>query len=126
MVESDIRAKIIAAPAVSAIIGSGSNARMFNKNPIRTQTAAYLSYHRNMKTRDMVSQKDRFQIRAFSMDTLELETLCDAVINCLEGQRLLNGNQYYSNSLISQADGNEKLDDGFYWSIMTFEFKHTI
>lgn len=125
MIESDLRAKIIGDAAVSALIGSGSSARMYLKKPIRTPSQTYLTYHRQNKARDMVSEVNRFRIIAFSQDTLELENLCTAVINALEGETDLNGNEYFSNSFLSQTDSEAKLEDGFFWSILTFEFKHT-
>lgn len=121
MIEIDIRANVLGDSGVAAIVGT----RMFLKKPIRKQTAPYLVYYRQNKSRDMVSEKNRFQIVAFSDDTVQLETLCTAVINSLEGKKVLNGNNYHSNSLVGQTDSQDKLDDGFFWSILTFEFKHT-
>ncbi len=122
MIETDLRATLLANTTVNAIISG----RMFLKKPIRAQTDPYLTYFRPSKTRDMVSEKNRFQIFAFSKDTLELENLARAIINALEGKKVLNGNRYYSNSLVAQADSDQKLEDGFFWSILTFEFKNVI
>lgn len=124
MIEADLRAEILADGAVAAIIDD----RMFLKAPIHKQTESYITFHRSGsgKNRTMVSEKNRFQIAAFSYDTEELENLCKAIINALEGKRALNGNEYFSNSLINQTDSDSKLDDGFFWSILTFEFKNSI
>ncbi|MES2395077.1 MAG: hypothetical protein V4549_03700 [Bacteroidota bacterium] len=122
MIETDFRFELINNGAVTAIIGS----RLFLRDPIRPQTSSYAIYYRQVKNRDMVSEKNRFQITAFSKDTLELENLCQAIINALEGKKVLNSNAYYSNSLLGQTDSRIKLDDGFFWSILTFEFKQSI
>ncbi len=122
MIETDLRTELLSNAAVTAIIGT----RMFLKAPVHTQTQSYVTFHRQYKLRDMVSEKNVFKVVAFSQDMLELENLCAAIINALDTKTALNTNQYYSNSLVSQIDGPQKLDDGFFWSMMTFEFKHSI
>ena len=121
MIEADLRNHLINDPAVNAIIGS----RMFLKKPIDQQTQPYLTFSRPVKTRDMVSEENRFRIIAFSKDTEQLEILAAAIIDSLEGKTLLNNNFYYRNSFLAQTDSEEKLADGFFWSILTFRFKHT-
>lgn len=121
MIEIDLRTHLINDATVNVFIGS----RFYLKAPIDKQTQTYCTYNRQNKGRDMVSENNRFQIFCFSKDTLELANLTTAIIQSLEDERTLNGNYYYSNSLINQVDSIEKLDDGFFWSILTFEFKHT-
>lgn len=121
MIEADLKAALGGNAGIAAIVSS----RIFLKNPINKQTAAYLTYNRQGKSRTMVSEQNRFQLIAFSEDTVELENLCTLIINFLENKKVLNNNFYYSCSLLGQTDSREKLDDGFFWSMLNFEFKHT-
>jgi hypothetical protein len=123
MVEADIRAELIADAGVSAIVST----RIFLKDPIRKEQSnlPFIAFVRQNKARNMVRQVDRFEIWGFSQDTEILENLCNAVINCFEDKRSLNGNPYFSIALVGQTDSREKLDDGYFWSVMTYEFKHT-
>ena len=107
----------------AAITAITTNQRIFYKNPQTVPSDPYIVYSRNTKTRDMVTQFDRFQIACFSKDMAELETLANAVITLFEDKRSMNGNEYYSIFLINQTDSDVKLQEGFYFSILTFEFR---
>ncbi len=122
-IEEDIRKVITTNTAVAAIIST----RMYIVAPIRPLDGnPYAIFNRDSKTRDMVSEKNVFTIVAFAQDFQVLLTLAEKIILALEGKKSLNGNKYYSNSLISQRDGSQKLEDGYFWSTLTFEFKATI
>jgi hypothetical protein len=121
MIETDLRTALLAESSISTIIGT----RMFLRKPLKKQTETYLEYSRDLKTRDMVSESNRFKIFAFSKDMVELETLATNVINFLENKKVLNNNSYFSISLDNQTDGSTKLEDGFYWNSLTFTFKNT-
>lgn len=121
MIETDLRAELLAESSISSIIGTS----MFLRDPLDTQTAAYLTYNRQSKTREIASEDNRFELFAFSKDMVELETLASNIISFLEGKTELNGNFYFSISLDGQTDGRQKLEDGFYWSSISFTFKST-
>ncbi len=121
MIETDLRTELLAEASISNIIST----RMFLRKPIDVQTLPYIEYNRDLKSRDMVSELNRFKIFAFSKDMVQLETLATNIINFLEGKRKLNGNLYFSISLDNQTDAATKLEDGFYWSSLTFTFKNT-
>ena len=122
MIEEDLRLSLINEPTISAIIGN----RMFLKNPINEQDSAYISYIRSDRTRDMVADKNRFKLILYSTSSLELINLTEVVIAHLENRKLLNGTLYYSLSFVNQVDSDEKLKNGFYWTILEYEFKNTI
>lgn len=125
MIETDIRTAVIADPTINAIIGSGSNARMYLKNPLREPSQPYIVFFRISKTRDMVREQNNFRFIAHSKDLVQLETLCDALIDFFENKKDVNNNFYFSVSLVWQNDSRERLENGFYWSMLNFEFKHT-
>lgn len=121
MIEEDIHEELTGEATINSIIGN----RMFLKKSIETQTEPYITYARNDKTRDMVSESNRFELLLFSKDMVQLETLATNIINFLENKKVLNGNSYFSISLENQTDGSDKLDDGFFWASLTFLFKDT-
>lgn len=123
MIETDIRTELTQDPTISAIVST----RVFLKNPIRSEQNGnpYISFSRQDKARNMVSQTDRFQLWVFSTDVVQLETLCDAIINLFEDKRSMNNNKYFSVNLIGQTDSRERLEDSFFWSVLTYEFKQT-
>jgi len=115
----DIYAELTNAPAITAIVAD----RVFFRNPQNAQNSPYLVYARQQKERDMVRQKDRFQIVCFSRDSAELETLSDAVVALFEGRVEMNGSEYFKIALIFQSDAGVKLSNGFYWNTLTFEIQ---
>jgi len=108
---------------IGAIVGS----RVFYKNPINVPSDSYVVFARETRQRDMVSDMNIFQIACFSKDMLVLENMTNAVIDCFEGKKSIGENNdfVYSLSLISQTDNTVMLENGFYYSIMTFEIKFT-
>lgn len=102
-----------------------SGTRSFYKNPVSEQSQTYIVYSAKPKKRDSVSEFRIFQIACFSKDSLELEDLASAVIDYFESKRSMNGNSYYSISLVNQNDPDIKLKNGFYYSILTFDFRQT-
>lgn len=121
MIETDLRTFLLAQPAISTAIGT----RFYLEAPIDEPTQTYITFNRGNKKRDMVSEGNVFQIWVFSQDLLERAQLSNLIIEALEGEVYLNGNHYHKNSFVNQTDGRVKLDNGFFWSLLTFEFQHT-
>jgi hypothetical protein len=121
MIEEDLRTELIGEATISSIVGN----RVYFRDPIGAQTQSYISYFRTKRARDMVSNHDRIKLILFSKSMSELLTLALNVINFLEGKRQLNSNEYYSLSFLNQVDSTEKLKDGFFWTMLEYEFKET-
>ena len=109
-----------------ATIVAFSGDRSFYKNPVGEQTETYLVYSAKTKERDIVSEFRIFQIACFSKNSLDLEDFASAIIDHFENKRSMNGNSYYSISLVHQNDPDIKLKNGFYYSILTFDFRQAI
>jgi len=121
MIQQDIRQSLLNDPAIHAIVSD----RIFLNNPIQQSgNNPYIVFSRQNKTRDMVSEQNTFQFSVFSQDLVVLQNLCDDIISFFENRKNLNGNEYFSLSLLNQTDGRSRLDNGFYWSTLTFEFKN--
>ena len=119
---TDIRAELINNAGIAAIVGT----RVYWRNPTVAQTEdAYISFSRQTKERDMVRQKDRFQIVCFAKTMSVLDDLSDKVIALFEDKTIVNNHQYFKVYLIAQEDATEKLETGYYWNILTFEFLTT-
>lgn len=121
MIEEDLREELIGEATISSIVSD----RFFYRKPTRAQTAAYISFFRTGRARDNVSNHDRMKLVLYSGNANELIELALAVINFLEGRKILNGNQYFSLSFVNQVDSTEQLNNGFYWTMLEYEFKET-
>jgi hypothetical protein len=114
----DIKTELEADAGISAIVGN----RVKWRNPTRIPSGSYITLNRQGKERDIANQADKIRMICYSKDMVELESLTDQIISFLEGKTYLNGNNYYMISLLNQTDGDEKLKEGFYWSMLTFQF----
>lgn len=97
--------------------------RIYNREPIRTPEGTYLEVYRTNKTRQVASESNILQIFVFGKLVGEMEALSDLIIEHLEDKLVLNTNPYFKCNLVNQADNNIKLDNGFYFNIITFQFQ---
>lgn len=121
MIEEDIRTALIADAGINALVGS----RIYKNDPIDEQSATYLTFDRPSKERDMVRERNRFRIFVYSKDMDEVETLAGLLIAFFENKTSLNSNEYYKIVFLGQTDNPLRLDNGFYYTLMNFQFDHT-
>jgi len=121
MTEEDIRAELLNAAAVAAVVDT----RIFADNPLSEQTAAYITLGRDGRKRDIVSDHSRFRIWAYSQNKTEMLGLIESIIELFEGKRLFNNQEYYAVNLLNNFTGDGMLKNGFYWSILDYQLKKT-
>jgi len=121
MIETDIAAALIADASINAIISG----RIFNRNPIDQQTQTYITFDRPTKQRDMVRDRHQFRFFIYSENIDTIETLAQLLIDFFEDKTSLNGNEYYKIAFLGQSDPNVMLENGFYYSLLQFQFDET-
>lgn len=118
---TDIRQELMNDPTLQGFIGQ----RVFWRNPIDVPSDSYITMHRTGKRRPIATQKDFIRLICYSKSMSDLENITSRIVDLFEGKTYLNGNNYYAMPLINQVDSDQKLQDAFYFSIMTFEFNST-
>lgn len=116
---AQIRTGVIA--GVSRIGG-----RMFQRNALKEQTGDYIVFRRAIpKTRDMVRETNILQFFCFSKSLEDLELLSNELIAYFEDRHQVGTDHYFKIYFISQVDSTDKLENGFYFNILTFGFRKT-
>ena len=125
MIATDLSARLAASVAITAFIPS---TRMFFNKVLNADFVKnednYLSFHRVSESGEGICvEVNRWRINVFDKSALQLENICEAVKNEFKNSnKVMNGEHYFRCSLLSRTDGVVKLEDGFYWSKLTFDF----
>lgn len=122
MIKEDLYNELLNSSPVAAIVGT----RIFWNPPMEAQTESYLTYRLDpAEEYNDVRNRANMRIICFCKDQLELDELAETVKTALDGKKSLNSNQYYKVFVFSKVDGNEKLRNGFYYSIIRVEICYT-
>jgi hypothetical protein len=106
-------------PAVKAIADGG----FFWRKPNNTKDLKgkdYVVFSRpNLRENDVRTRNlTEFICFSESMETVEL--LAEALKDNLRGRTVYNGNKYYFTRLLDQVSGKDRLENGFYYSILSY------
>ena len=114
----NIRTQIINDTALTAIVGQ----RVFYPAPISEQTASYITYRKVNRQRLIAQDLQEFKFFCFSKTISEIDTMGDKLIDLFEGNQITSANTYKI-IFINQTDSPEKLDTGFFWTVLDFRFQ---
>lgn len=117
--------QIIAGMEAHTPISDITSTRIFYRNPLDQPSAAYLTLLRQARGRTEVADENRFRIVAFSKTMSELDTLATAIIDFFEARNIVGTDTYYKIEFITQLDSIERLNSGFYFNALTFNFRKT-
>lgn len=122
MLYTNIRTAILADTAIATIVSS----RVFARKPVTDQTSSYITLLLENNKLNDVSSVALCRMLCFSKDMAEIETLADRLISVLSAKTNLGGStNMYKTRIVNRRDGDGRLDDGFYWTILYFEFYRT-
>lgn len=122
MLYTNIRTAILADTPIATIVSS----RVFARKPITDQTASYITILLENDKPNDVSSVALCRILCFSKDMAEIETLANRLISVLSAKTNLGGStNMYKTRIVNRRDSDARLDDGFYWTILFFEFYRT-
>jgi len=108
---------------VSAIATDG----VFWRKPLQQPAGdPYLIYTRPDLGENDVRNQHRIEIVCFSKSMNDLEGLTEAVKASLRGVTQIGDGHYYMVQLINQVESDEKLDSGYYFSILNYYMRDVL
>lgn len=122
MLYTNIRTAILADVTIAGIVSS----RVFARKPNTDQSSSYITILIENDRINEISSVALCRIICFSKDMAQLETLSSRLIATLSAKTNIGGStNMYKTRMVNRRDGDGRLDDGFYWTILFFEFYRT-
>jgi hypothetical protein len=104
-------------PVIFAITGSN----IFLNTPDTAPDTAYISFS-FQKSANAILRKNTVRFACFSKDAMELESLCERIFSVFSGKTFSEGTNLYQTVFLSQKDVEVKLANGFWTSLLFFDF----
>lgn len=122
MLYTNIRTAIVADATLVGIVSG----RVFARKPLTDQTASYITILLENDKPNDVSSVALCRVLCFSKDMAQVETMANRLVTVLSAKTNLGGStNMYKTRIVNRRDGAGRLDDGFYWTILFFEFYRT-
>lgn len=121
MTLQDIRLSLLANATIYSKVGD----RVFTPQPLKTPNGTYIEFFRSARNVLDVSDTNDMRFIIYSQDIEELESLVEDVRIHFVGDKVLNGKSFYKIRMVNQTDGRVKLDTGFYFSMIDFDFSNS-
>jgi len=125
MIAQDLKAHFEGTAPIISIATGG----VFWRKPHLTSESVgddpYIVYTRPDLGENDIREQHRVQIVCFAKDSVIAENLASAIRDSLRSINSINGNQYYIIEFINQVDGDDKLDNGFYYVMLNYFMRKT-